>query len=281
MMKLGLTALGLGTGLLLAMSGCSSEDTLGKKGDSSQIGTGGQAGGGSAGAASLACEGPNPAGCRATGCPDGQKCDTTVGCSPSGCSCDADNGIWICTTDCSGGTCVDDPGTVQCSAGCASTGCPAGQKCDTSSECIPSYCWCTPDGLVAGCTDDCGGGVCVDDPGGAPCRSPNPAGCSETGCPAGQKCDTNSGCAPSACACEASTGTWTCTADCNGGICVPEDPGTPCRAPNPAGCLSEGCPAGQKCDVTQGCHPSACSCNAESGNWDCTADCSGGACVPE
>lgn len=51
---------------------------------------------------------------------------------------------------------------------------------------------------------------------------PSPAGCVSTGCPSGMLCDTNVGCRPSGCGCDAETGTWTCTADCGGGTCVRE-----------------------------------------------------------
>lgn len=53
-----------------------------------------------------------------------------------------------------------------------------------------------------------------------------------------------------------------------------------CVGPNPAGCISTGCPTGQKCVVGNECAPSACGCNSN-GSWDCTADCSGGACVED
>ncbi len=50
---------------------------------------------------------------------------------------------------------------------------------------------------------------------------PNPAGCRNTGCPNGMVCDTRARCVPSACGCNPSTGAWTCTSDCGGGVCVP------------------------------------------------------------
>lgn len=59
------------------------------------------------------------------------------------------------------------------------------------------------------------------DPGPSRC-GPSPVGCVGTGCPNGMLCDTNVGCRPSGCGCNAETGTWTCTADCGGGTCVRE-----------------------------------------------------------
>lgn len=50
---------------------------------------------------------------------------------------------------------------------------------------------------------------------------PNPAGCRSTGCPNGMVCDTRARCVPSSCGCNPSTGAWTCTSDCGGGVCVP------------------------------------------------------------
>ena len=65
------------------------------------------------------------------------------------------------------------------------------------------------------------------------CEAPNPAGCFSSGCEDGDECidfgnsDYASFCVPSSCFCDENyfyTSSWTCTEDCNGGICVPEDP---------------------------------------------------------
>ena len=54
-----------------------------------------------------ACEGPNPAGCRMNGCPEGMACEQVPGeCVPSSCRCDPESGFWACTRDCGGGSCV-------------------------------------------------------------------------------------------------------------------------------------------------------------------------------
>ena len=55
------------------------------------------------------CAGFEQPGCVEKGCPDGQKCDTNVGCVPSGCGCDPETGDIMCTADCGGGTCVPNP----------------------------------------------------------------------------------------------------------------------------------------------------------------------------
>jgi hypothetical protein len=57
------------------------------------------------------------------------------------------------------------------------------------------------------------------------CDDPNPAGCPVTGCPPGEACveiDAD-GCRPSACGCDAATGLWMCTADCQTMmVCTPD-----------------------------------------------------------
>lgn len=164
--------------------------------------------------------------------------------------------------------------------GCVNTGCPEGEVCmATSGRCIPSHCFCDADTGGWICTEDCGGGVCVPHDGA--CEGENPQGCHADGCPAGEECVQAAGvCVPSACACDAATGQWICTADCGGGICLPA-PDEPCPGENPAGCAGRGCPEGEVCAPTDACIPSACGCDATTGHWVCTADCGGGACVPE
>lgn len=57
--------------------------------------------------------------------------------------------------------------------------------------------------------------------GGGRCRGPSPAGCRQNGCGEGMVCVRNSACVPSSCGCDPSTGQWTCTSDCGGGVCMP------------------------------------------------------------
>jgi hypothetical protein len=168
-----------------------------------------------------ACEGPSPAGCVETGCPIDLVCDTGQGCAPSSCECDQASGLWLCTEDCGGGVCVsvaECPGEDP--SGCASKGCDDGYVCDTSLGCLSSGCACDAATASWVCLPDCGGGVCVPDPTG--CAEPSPAGCVETACPIGEVCMATSGvCVPSSCVCDQATGTWGCTDDCGGGVCVP------------------------------------------------------------
>ena len=187
------------------------------------------------------CTGPNPQGCAELQCEPGFICDLDAECVPSYCSCDKEKGLWLCTTDCLGGLCV--PLNAD--------------NADTATSVEPE-----------------------PDPPSSACLEPNPAGCVQTGCPAGRKCDLNVGCAPSSCECDADSGAWSCTEDCGGGLCVPKE-ALECMEPDPTGCVNTGCEEGFSCDTTKGCAPSECWCDGVTGKWGCTADCSGGLCVPE
>lgn len=240
-----------------------------------------------------ACEGPNPQGCQPGECGAGEVCveppgDGTV-CLPSHCFCE--DGQWICTEDCGGWVCEPETGTDPdtCEepnpAGCligSSSGCASGEVCALPEDgaCISSGCVC--DDGVWTCTPDCMGGVCVpDDATPSTCDQPNPAGCRDTGCDEGHVCSFETGdCTASSCFCDEEEGTWICTDDCSGGVCVPVQP---CEGPNPAGCTQLGCEEDEVCDRTDvDCAPSYCGCDAEAGTWICTRDCGGGGvCVPE
>ena len=174
------------------------------------------------------CEGPNPEGCVAAGCPSGEVCTLLEDrCVPSGCFC-SESG-WACTDDCSGGTCVPE---LSClaphPAGCTQDGCAEGFRCDRSEVvCAPSYCGCDEDSNSWVCSRDCGGGgVCVADDSASSC-GPNPAGCTQEGCAEGFFCDRSDvDCAPSYCGCDEEAGQWLCTRDCGGGgTCRPIFPG--------------------------------------------------------
>jgi len=63
------------------------------------------------------------------------------------------------------------------------------------------------------------------------CETPNPVGCWSSGCEDGYECVDlgNTGyaefCTPSSCFCDENySSSWVCTEDCNGGICIPEEP---------------------------------------------------------
>lgn len=56
-----------------------------------------------------------------------------------------------------------------------------------------------------------------------------------------------------------------------------------CEGPDPStlGCDdATTCPSGMVCDPNA-CHPSTCSCDPATGDWQCTADCGYGSCVPD
>lgn len=47
----------------------------------------------------------------------------------------------------------------------------------------------------------------------------------------------------------------------------------------PPGCVQSGCPDNKMCDTEEGCNPSSCDCDPQTGDVICTADCGGGTCV--
>jgi hypothetical protein len=94
----------------------------------------------------------------------------------------------------------------------------------------------------------------------SPSCGPPPAGCARienaTPCEPGFICDPSQGCAPSECSCGlfSKAGTWACSADCGGGVCVATDaaalgvtcPAVPPRVGNPcAGPIA--CPYAPAC----------------------------------
>ena len=116
------------------------------------------------------------------------------------------------------------------------------------------------------------------------CSGANPAeqGCSDdTECNAGESCVLSdaSVCVPSSCSCDATTGDWTCTADC-GELreCAPSTGPATCGGledPSAQECNADtDCASGQICQSdAASCKPSTCNCDASSGAWACTRDC--------
>lgn len=47
----------------------------------------------------------------------------------------------------------------------------------------------------------------------------------------------------------------------------------------PPGCVQSGCPENKMCDTQEGCNPSGCDCDPQTGEVICTPDCGGGTCV--
>lgn len=122
------------------------------------------------------------------------------------------------------------------------------------------------------------------------CEGANPQGCSDANpCESGFVCESpdNGECVPSACGCDASTGTWACTSDCSGGVCVPEGEFMACPGLDTTQCDREDrCEEGSVCTnlgVGQ-CLPSPSPCYCEdvaTGKWVCPPNCEGTVCVPE
>jgi hypothetical protein len=231
------------------------------------------------------CPAPRPGGCVQKGCPEGEVCDTTQGCTSSSCTC-TETG-WLCTPDCNGGICV-----------------PAGASCASDSDCVNGEEWCT-EGHCVPCDNSgllcdlaceqyeerngCFPCRCAETP---QCTEPNPAGCVVTGCDDGEVCDPRQGCTSSACDCM--DGEWVCTPDCAGGLCMPA--GAACERDADCAfgsqwcvdgacvdCDNSGtacflaCTEGEELEERNGCHP----CNCVPVN-ECQsdADCSEGVCQP-
>ena len=242
------------------------------------------------------CDGPDPSAQECdvdADCADGQACvdsDIEV-CVPSSCSCTPD-GQWVCTEDCgTPRTCADVSdtcnGTPDPSAqGCGTDAdCAAGQVCADSGDdvCIPSSCFCDPEGGW-GCTEDCNAYFECQDP------DTNPETCNGEPDPSAQPCQADSDCTdgavcgfsatqecvPSSCFCDPAGG-WGCTDDCNqrracvpgNTMCMPGETMQP-ECFNDADCPGEN----NTCVVidANACVPSGCSCD-ENGQWLCTADC--------
>lgn len=266
----------------------------------------------------IPCAEPSPAGCISTGCPDGESCVQAGECVPSSCLCVEETGTWACTDDCSGGICVAEPACAQdsectapqvCEEGtCTEIECPTMYEpvCGVNEVTYPNACVARIDHVevarLGACTDDgcesdadCPFGVaicermdCVACPLPTVCEGCPEGyvplernGCTTCDCAPVRECETSNDCDPD----EVCRGVGICTdlciagdpACCDASVCEPAP--TACEGPNPAGCSSTGCPDGLVCDPTVGCAPSACGCDAASGAWTCTADCSGGTCV--
>lgn len=160
-------------------------------------------------------------------------CEAAYGpCITGGCRRDTD-----CTFGnqwCVGGACVDCDNSglacrIACLAGwnlyerngCHPCECAPPNGCDTDGDCgsgrlcAPGrMCW---DWCPAGNPSCCMGNVCVAEG----CGTEPPMGCRVRGCPVGSSCVTTDTCAPSGCACDSSSGSWGCLADCGGGECQP------------------------------------------------------------
>lgn len=150
------------------------------------------------------CDSQVDEGCN-TSCDPTRPCPAGQSCVNGACQATCTAAQEVCDgkdNDCDGQ--VDEGCSIQCDP---ARGCPTGYSC------LNGYC------------QQCSSGGCQTDAGtpdaGLTCTGRNPVGCVQTGCASGEVCDTNAGCAPSACGCDSATGQFICTADCNGGTCVP------------------------------------------------------------
>lgn len=195
------------------------------------------------------------------------------------------------------GAWINGPGTgpVACgekpSVSCRyDSDCVEGQFCEARIDvlCLPSACSCDEATGEWVCTDDCqsGWGACVTQ---SSCPLPNPAevGCdTDADCGSAEACVVQEGeCKSGSCACDATLGSWGCTADCQPlKACEAVDPGSACGQRPTTGCYEDAdCDSGESCQVTAttDCISSGCACDEATGTWTCTADCAPGRCLPE
>jgi hypothetical protein len=187
------------------------------------------------------------------GCGDGLEC-SDGNCVPAV----ADPGQCWNDGDCQSGQTCFDAFVCPCTAKCAGPSHPGTCQGEIPGGCCQADLDCQPGQQCTGMTLGGSGGVCKD-------QGSQDACWTDADCGAGQVCEDESICP--------------CGALCFFGGDWPGKCSDGCSGPNPAGCVSTGCPQGEKCVPVNACIPSACSCSA--GTWICTADCEGGACAPE
>lgn len=164
-------------------------------------------------AAHEGCRGPTPC-VSDDGCARGAQWCIDGRCAP------CDNSGLACFLLCADGTAFYERN------GCTPCDCQPINDCESDDDCVAPasrcyagrFCW---PGCAPGDPKCCQGNTC-DVPG---CEGPSPVGCRVSGCPAGESCALESGCEPSSCFCDATTGGWGCTDDCGGGECRPVPPG--------------------------------------------------------
>lgn len=114
-----------------------------------------------------------------------------------------------------------------------------------------------------------GGGSTATGGSSSPCSAPDPSSfrCDvHADCGPAEICST-AGCAPSGCECDAQSGEWLCTLDCNH-ACAP-DPR--CAPPDTVTCGANGeCPDGYECNPNV-CAAESCECQAEGS--ECSPTC--------
>jgi Cys-rich repeat protein len=111
--------------------------------------------------------------------------------------------------------------TIWCTNGGVAH-CNAVPACNSGDQQVASQSDCLQDAICYSRTA-CDTTIWCTGTSGGSCNGPNPAGCTaDTDCASGQYCSPNpyDNCLSSSCSCDPSTGTWACTADCSGGICV-------------------------------------------------------------
>ena len=116
------------------------------------------------------------------------------------------------------------------------------------------------------------------------CQTPDPSAddcATDADCAAGESCvegDPALDCRSSSCFCDATNGTWGCSADCQPKLVCAVASTSACQEPDPSArdCeMDADCAAGESCvDLdTAVCVPSSCTCDESTGQWGCTRDC--------
>jgi Cys-rich repeat protein len=202
-------------------------------------------------------------GCNATGCPDGQVCDTTAGvCGNSKQACESCTYDWECGA---GQACHGvNPGVRVCVPRCV-----GGSACTGASTCVDDadsgYKVCTPTGNT--CCFDPDPSKCPEETCNPPCGGTTPH-CSNSGC---VECTDNSHCAPGVC--NTTTGQCEGANQCNGATPHWSDAKQQCVQ-----CLEDGHCGGSPCDLqTNTCTNDLCgscvdpypACTEVNGEWYC------------
>lgn len=208
--------------------------------------------------------------CSKAGCPTGQFCYHQDGraarCPQAQCksACDCAQG-----EDCRNGRCTPTSPPVYC---CSKAGCPSGQACKDQTG---SWGTCKASNTCQSACDcqqgeDCFNGQCVG-------VHPPVYCCSKTSCPSGQACVDSKG---QRGFCPTTTCKTACDCNLQGQSCINGRCVIVTGAARVYCCNKQYCPAGQKCEDTQG-NLKLCSKNSCQSPCDCNLgeDCRGGVCV--
>ncbi len=164
---------------------------------------------------------PADASCRAvTVCGSTIWCSDTGGADPACGSGETEHAREEdCPADSSCREVTDCGGTIWCSDTATCAGYPS---CDSGETEHSRWEECPADGSCRE-VSECGATIWCSSSPEVTCAGRNPEGCLSSGCAPGFHCDTTMGSAPSACECSPESGSWACTPDVSGGVCVEDE----------------------------------------------------------